>query len=139
MPRRSPGEIRGQLRLHHRRPGTPAVIRGLSPSANREIAQFERRHALPQGEVAHAVHYWSRPKRRPPSHLFDPYYADRHDDWYQGDCHPRTLIEHALRTLRKRARRRLLSLVAPHDARVLTGTLNNPFAPVHLPWWERRL
>uniref|UniRef100_A0AAU2JIB7 Uncharacterized protein n=1 Tax=Streptomyces sp. NBC_00049 TaxID=2903617 RepID=A0AAU2JIB7_9ACTN len=140
MPRRSPGEIRARLphRIDH---GTRAVIRGLSNSANRQIASFERHNGLHRGVVADAVSGWGQPpgQHRTRYTLSDPYYGDDHGDWRQDDYHPRTLIEHALAAMRERARRELRGVVVPRDERVLARTLNNPFAPGDLPWWKGRL
>ncbi|MFI5532917.1 hypothetical protein ACIA8O_30715 [Kitasatospora sp. NPDC051853] len=41
--------------------------------------------------------------------------------------------------LRLRARRELRAALAPVDARVVRRTVNDPFAPHHLPWWQRRI
>ncbi|MCX5589304.1 hypothetical protein ACFV0H_20230 [Streptomyces erythrochromogenes] len=44
-----------------------------------------------------------------------------------------------LRALKSKARRELSAVIGPADEHVLDRTLNNPFAPQHLPWWMRRI
>ena len=134
MPRRTPGEIRNQLPLRNTRHARRTVIRGLSASANRQIAQFERERQLPQGDVASAFLRWERRAARPYNAM----------QWHYGYSdvstgHVRALLESALWNLRPRARRELLAALAPVDARILSRTVNDPFAPRHLPWWQRRL
>jgi len=138
MPRRSPGEIRTQLprrRTHHRR---APVICGLSASANRQIAVFERSHGLLAGEVAHAFRRWNTDFRRSRGDL-DRFYVRDDTDLRNGDYHVRNLLEITLHALRSQARRELSAVIELADERVLNRTFNNPFAhPDHL-WWMRRI
>jgi hypothetical protein len=114
------------------------VIRGLSASASRQIAVFERGHGLPAGEVAHAFRRWNtsfgQPRGEP-----EPFYERDDTDLRNGDYHSRTLLEMTLRALRSKARRELSAVIGPADERLLDRTLNNPFAPQDLPWWMRRI
>ncbi|MFC9820194.1 hypothetical protein ACFWG6_01535 [Streptomyces erythrochromogenes] len=114
------------------------MIRGLSASANRQIAAFERSHGLPAGEVAHAFHRWNASARRPRGDL-DPFCERDDTDLRNGDHHVRTLLEMTLRALKSKARRELGAVIGPADEHVLDRTLNNPFAPQDLPWWMRRI
>lgn len=134
MPRRRPGEIRAQLLPRDTRHARRTVIRGLSASTNRQIAQFERQRHLPQGSVAGAFSRWERRASRPRNGR----------EWRYGypevaTDHIRTLLETALWNLRPRARRELQAALAPVDTRVHRRTINDPFAPRHLPWWLRRI
>ncbi|WP_445401725.1 hypothetical protein ACSMX9_09960 [Streptomyces sp. LE64] len=138
MPRRSPGEIRAQLPLRRRLRRRPPVIRGLSPSANGQIALFERRRGLPPGEVAHAFRRWSDTARRGGGNV-ELFYACEDADFHHDSYHVRTLLEAALHALRTRARRELRTAIDPVDERVLRRTLNNPSAHPDLPWWMRRI
>ncbi|GAA2052309.1 hypothetical protein GCM10009839_69580 [Catenulispora yoronensis] len=142
MPRRTPGEVRaGQPRRlkHH----APTVIRGLSASANRQIADFERANGLRQGEVASAFQRWAqtahRANRRSP--LGDGYHnmIATDDPLRSPSPHIRLTLEHALHILRRRARRELHALINPLDDRYIARTVNNPHAPIDLPWWYRRI
>ncbi|MFI1458962.1 hypothetical protein [Streptomyces roseus] len=135
MPRRSPGEIRKQLPRRINR-GSRASIRGLSPSASRQIAAFERQRGLHPGDVAHAFRAWSQALRR----------LGPHDELSHGcgttgwrDMHARTMLEAVLHSMKRRARRELRVAVSPLDARYLAKTLNDPFAPPDLPWWKCRI
>ena len=145
MPRRSPGEIRSQLparvpryRLAVVRRWRPPVIRGLSPSANRQIAAFERAHGLLPGSVARAFRRWAsagrRPRRDPPPdyHRYDPNMPSGYD-------HVRGLLEGAICALQPHAQRELRKQLEPLDDRIITRTVNNPFAPQFRPWWMRRI
>lgn len=119
--------------------GQSAVIRGLSASTNRQIAQFEKDNGLNQGDVAFSFHRWVRAGNRPSQgkDLWDGYSVNHgcHRGYYP---HVRTLLEHAICSLRKKASRELRQAVEPLDDRVLARTLNDPFAPADLPWWQRR-
>lgn len=140
MPRRSPGETRAELpwRRNH---GSRTVIRGLSASANRQIARFERVNRLLAGTVAQSFAAWSRVAERRPlrTDRVEVFWADEHGEWGNIDLHPRSTIEQATRTMGTRARRELQKAVTPLDDRVLARTTQNPFAPTDLPWWKRRL
>lgn len=114
------------------------MIRGLSASANRQIAVFERGHGLLAGEVAHAFRRWNADVRRPREDA-DRFYERDDTDLRNGDYHVRSLLEITLRALRPKARRELSAAIGPADERVLDRTLNNPFAPRDLPWWMRRI
>lgn len=114
------------------------MIRGLSASANRQIAVFERGHGLTAGEVAHAFRRWNANVRRPCEN-HDRFYDRGDTDLRDGDYHVRTLLEITLCALRHKARRELSIAIGPADERVLVRTLNNPFAPRDLPWWVRRI
>ncbi len=138
MPRRSPGEIRTQLPQRRTRYRRAPVIRGLSASASRQIAVFERGHGLPAGEVAHAFRRWNKSVRQPRGEP-EPFYERDDTDLRNGDYHIRTLLEMTLHALRSKARRELSAVIGPADERVLDRTLNNPFAPQDLPWWMRRI
>lgn len=134
MPRRTPGEIRSQLPLRDTRHARRTVIPGLSGSANQQIAQFEREQGLPRGDVALAFGRWTLRAGRP----------RRTQERYYGYSdvpteHIRTLLEVAAWNLRPRARRELRAVLAPVDSRILNRTINDPFAPPHLPWWQRRI
>lgn len=134
MPRRTPGEIRIQQPHRNTRRARRTVIRGLSTSTNRQIAQFERERRLSQGDIALAFLRWKQRALRPRNA----------EEWRYGYAdvptgHIRTLLETALWNLRPRARRELRAALAPIDARVLRRTVNDPFAPRNLPWWQRRL
>ena len=134
MPRRTPGEIRTQLPRRNTRHARRTVIRGLSATTNRQIAQFERERHLDQGDVALAFLRWQRRATRPRNA----------EEWRYGYSdaptgHIRTLLETALANLRPAARRELTAALAPIDARVLARTVNDPFAHRHLPWWQRRI
>lgn len=142
MPRRSPGEIRSRLprRIPRSRLAAtyrrPPVIRGLSPSANRQIADFERARGLAPGTVARAFSRWASTRRHSSR---DPSPDYEHDDLRSIDHHVRTLLEHAIWTLRPRARRELRRQLGPPDDRATVRTVNDPFAPPDLPWWKRRI
>ncbi|MGQ5668716.1 hypothetical protein [Streptomyces sp. ECR2.10] len=114
------------------------MIRGLSASANRQIAVFERSRGLPPGEVAHAFRRWSATARRPLADV-DPFYETGDTDLRSDDYHVRTLLEGTLHTLHRKARRELSTVIDSADERVLRRTLNNPFADPDLPWWMRRI
>lgn len=114
------------------------MIRGLSASANRQIAAFERSHSLPAGEVAHVFRCWNTSVRRPRGGL-EPFYERDDTDLRSGDFHVRTLLEITLHALRSQARRELSAVIGPAGERVLDRTLNNPFAPQNLFWWMRRI
>jgi hypothetical protein len=134
MPRRTPGEIRSQLPLRDTGHDRRTVIPGLSASANRQIAAFERGRGLSKGDVALAFRRWALRAGRPRSA----------EEWHYGYSdvptgHIRTLLEVAAWNLRSRARRELRAALAPIDARILRRTVNDPFAPQHLPWWQRRI
>ena len=135
MPRRSPGEIRARLPYRVNR-GNRAVIRGLSASANRQIAQFERKNGLRPGDVAHAFRAWAEALRRT-SPGARPSYAYGTTGW--RDMHARTLLEAVLHTMTPKARRDMTRAIGPSDNRFLASTLNDPFAPAGLPWWHRRI
>lgn len=140
MPRRSPGEIRSRLRPRRRGDGRPPVIRGLSASANRQIASFERANRLHQGEVAHALRRWAAQRSRPRSTDFPELRYDLYpQDWRAGDYHVRTLLDHAVRALRRKARRELCATLRLPDDQYLRRTANNPFARQDLHWWLRRI
>jgi hypothetical protein len=144
MPRRSPGEIRSQLParvLRYRLAAIrrqPPVIRGLSPSANRQIAAFERAHGISPGTVANAFMRWAsagrRPCQDPPPdyHHYDPNMPSGYD-------HVRGLLEGTTWALHPRARRELRTQLKPLDDRIIARTVNDPFAPQFLPWWRRRI
>ncbi|GAA2016732.1 hypothetical protein GCM10009839_10540 [Catenulispora yoronensis] len=134
MPRRSPGEIRSQLPLRNSGHVRRTVIQGLSASANRQIAQFERERQLSRGDVAGAFLRWERRATRPHNSMRWHY---RHSE--VSTEHIRALLETVLWNLRPRARRELLAVLAPVDTRILGRTVNDPFAPRFLPWWQRRL
>ncbi|MFD0375695.1 hypothetical protein [Streptomyces sp. NPDC127112] len=114
------------------------MIRGLSASANRQIAAFERSHGLPAGEVAHAFRRWNTFVRETRGDL-ELFYERDDTDLRNGDYHVRTLLEITLHALRSKERRELSAVVGPADEHVLDRTLNNPFAPQDLPWWMRRI
>jgi hypothetical protein len=115
------------------------VIRGLSASANRQIAVFEQSHGLLAGDVAHAFRRWSDTTRRRPRTNADPFYTPADMEVSYDAHHVRTLLEATLHTLRTKARRELDAVIGPADERVLQRTLNNPFADPGLPWWMRRI
>ncbi|MFJ4186584.1 hypothetical protein [Kitasatospora sp. NPDC089509] len=134
MPRRTPGEIRSQLPLRNTGHSRRTVIGGLSASTNRQIAQFERERRLPRGDIALAFHRWAQRAGR----------GRNAEEWHYGYSdvatgHIRTLLDLAARNLRPRARRELQAALTPIDARVQKRTVNDPFAPRHLPWWQRRI
>lgn len=114
------------------------MIRGLSASANRQIADFERGHGLPAGEVAHSFRRWNTSVRRSRAD-HEPFYERDDKDLRNGEYHVRTLLEITLHALRSKARRELSAVIGPADERVLNRTLNNPFAHEDLPWWMRRI
>lgn len=114
------------------------MIRGLSASANRQIAYFERGHGLPAGEVAHSFRRWNTPIRQP-RRDHEPFSERDDTDLRNGEYHVRTLLELTLHALRSKARRELRAVIGPVDERVLHRTLNNPFTPQDLPWWKRRI
>ncbi|MEV4942862.1 hypothetical protein [Streptomyces zaomyceticus] len=114
------------------------MIRGLSASANRQIAHFERIHGLPAGEVAHAFRRWSSTARRPRRDV-TPFYGYDDTDLRNGEYHIRTLLELTLHALRTKARRELRAVIEPADDQVLRRTVNNPFEAPDLPWWKRRI
>ncbi|CAM5515032.1 hypothetical protein STENM223S_03178 [Streptomyces tendae] len=114
------------------------MICGLSTSANRQIADFERGNGLPAGEVAHSFHRWNTSIRQPRGH-HELFYESDDTDLRNGEYHVRTLLELTLHVLRPKARRELSAAIGPADERVLHHTLNNPFAPQDLPWWMRRI
>ncbi|MFD7996808.1 hypothetical protein [Streptomyces mexicanus] len=114
------------------------MIRGLSASANRQIAVFEPSRGLSPGEVAYAFRRWNAIARRPLADV-DPFYETGGTDLRSGDYHVRTLLEGTLHTLRSKARRELSTVIDSADERILRRTLNNPFADPHLPWWMRRI
>ncbi|MEV7857224.1 hypothetical protein [Streptomyces sp. NPDC088183] len=114
------------------------MIRGLSASANRQIADFERGHGLPAGEVAHSFCRWNTSIRRSRGD-HEPFYERDDTDLRNGEYHVRTLLEITLHALSSKARRELSAVIGPADERVLDRTLNNPFAPQDLPWWMRRI
>src|SRR4051812_11203621 len=108
MPRRTPGGIRSQLPLRDTRHFSRTVIRGLSASTNRQIAQFERERRLPRGDIALAFRRWAHGARRPRNA----------EEWRYGCSdvptgHTRTLLEVAACNLRPRARRELQAALAP--------------------------
>ncbi|GII30545.1 hypothetical protein Pmi06nite_39870 [Planotetraspora mira] len=110
------------------------MIRGLSASANRQIAQFERDRGLYRGDIALAFRRWALRAGRPRNA----------EEWLHGYSdvptgHIRTLLEVTLWNLRPRAQRELRAAIAPIDARILKRTVNDPFAPQSLPWWQRRI
>ncbi|MQY15147.1 hypothetical protein SRB5_53250 [Streptomyces sp. RB5] len=114
------------------------MIRGLSTSAKRQIAVFEREHGLPAGEVAHAFRRWNANAKRPYEDV-DRFYERDDTDLRINDYHVRTLLEITIHALRRRARRELSAAIGPADGRFLDRSLNNPFAPRDLPWWLRRI
>ncbi|WP_405734427.1 hypothetical protein OG607_39955 [Streptomyces sp. NBC_01537] len=66
------------------------------------------------------------------------------EDWRYGYAdaptgHIRTLLEHATCALRGKARREIRAALEPLDDRVLSRTVNDPFAQPGLPWWQRRI
>ncbi|MGW5306262.1 hypothetical protein ACWERF_20330 [Streptomyces griseoluteus] len=101
------------------------MIRGVSASAHRQIAAFERHRGLPAGEVAHAFRRWNATAQRPRGNA-DPFYESDDTPLCSDDYHVRTLLEATLRALRRKARRELSTAVGPADERVLRHTLNNP-------------
>lgn len=115
------------------------MIRGLSASANRQIAVFERGRGLHAGEVAHSFRRWNTTSVRRARGDLEPFYERDYTDLRNGDYHVRTLLEITLHALRSKARRELSAVIAPADERMLNRTLNNPFAPQDLPWWMRRI
>lgn len=134
MPRRAPGEMRSQLPPRDTRHAIRTVIRGLSASANRQIAAFERERGLPRGDVALAFRRRALRAERPRSAEERRYgYSD------VPTRHVRSLLEVTAWNLRSRARRELRAALAPVDARILGRTVNDPFAPQDLPWWQRRI
>lgn len=97
MPRRTPREIRSQLPLRDTRYDGRTVIPGLSASANRRIATFERGRGLPRGEVALTLRRWTLRAGHP--HSAD----DSHYGYADGPTgHIRTLLEVAAWNLRSR-------------------------------------
>ncbi|MER8234241.1 hypothetical protein [Streptomyces sp. NPDC094049] len=135
MARRTPGEIRSQLRLRDTgRIRRTTVIPGLSASANRQIARFERDRGLDRGDIALSLRRWALRAGRP----------RKAEEWHYGFTdvptgHIRTLLELAVWNLRPRARRELRAALAPIDARVLARTANDPFGFSGRPWWECRI
>ncbi|MFJ7423839.1 hypothetical protein ACIQXD_35395 [Streptomyces uncialis] len=114
------------------------MIRGLSASASRQIAAFERDHALSAGEVAYAFARWNAAVRRPPGD-FD-HFCERDDtDLRNYDFHVRTLLENTVHALTRAARRELTAAIRPADERFLDRTVHNPLTPPELPWWLRRI
>ncbi|MFI1586192.1 hypothetical protein [Embleya sp. NPDC020630] len=109
------------------------MISGLSASANRKIAAFERSRGLPPGEVAHAFRRWRNTTRRTLGDT-EPFHEAADAGICRDDHHVRTLLELALHTLRTRARRELSAAIRPADERNLRRTLNNPSAHPGLPW-----
>lgn len=133
MPRRTPGELRALLPRRDPRYARRTVIRGLSAATNGQIARFERRHHLPQGDIALAFRRWRYCAFRP-----------RGVEAWRPDAdvsteHVRAELEAVLHGLTPRARRELQAALAPIDAHVLSRTVNDPLAPTHLPWWQRRI
>ncbi|MFD4831234.1 hypothetical protein ACFWPV_15470 [Streptomyces uncialis] len=114
------------------------MIRGLSASASRQIAAFERSHGLPAGEVAHALARWNTGARRPPAD--SDHFCERDDtDLRNYDFHVRTLLEITVHALTRTARRELTAAIRPADERRLDRTVHNPLTPPELPWWLRRI
>jgi hypothetical protein len=137
MPRRSPGEIRAQLPLPYRiKRGNRAVIRGLSSSANRQIAQFERANGLRPGDVSRAFRAWAEASPRI-SPRAEHSYGYGTTSW--GDMHARTLLEAVLHAMTSKGRREMARAIDPLDRRFLASTVNDPFTPAYLPWWRRRI
>jgi hypothetical protein len=107
--------------------------RGLSAAANHQIRCFERSRGLLPGHVAIALHRWAgwgrcrREDRGNYGWRFSPPFAD-----------DRALLEVLLATLRRPARRQLLSILKPLDDRFRALTANDPFAPKDAPWWQQR-
>ncbi|MFI6526593.1 hypothetical protein [Streptomyces uncialis] len=114
------------------------MIRGLSASANRQIAVFERNHGLPAGELAYALARWIAAARRPPGD-FDLFCERDDTDLRNYDFHVRTLLEITVHALTRTARRELIAVIRPADARVLDRTVHNPLTSPELPWWLRRI
>lgn len=135
MPRRSPGELRS-LSPRRRQYGRSPVIRGLSASANRQIAAFELVNGLHPGEVARAFRRWSQVRRG--DRLERPSDTEP-EDWRAPDRHVRTLLEHAAWALRRKARRELRAVLHPYDELHQARTVNNPFLRQDLHWWLRRI
>ncbi len=136
MPRRSPGEIRAQLPYRVKRGDRRAVIRGLPSSANRQIAQFERKSGLRPGEVIHAFRAWDEASRTTGPRA-EHSYGYGTTGW--GDMHARTLLEAVLNNLTHKGRSEMARIIDPLDRRFLAGTVNDPFASAYLPWWKRRI
>jgi hypothetical protein len=112
MPRRPPGEIRAQLPYRVNR-GSRVVIRGLSSSANRQIAQFEKKNRLYPGEVAYAIRVWAEILRRE-SPRAEPSCEYETTGW--RDMHARTLLEAVLHNVSPKARRELVTAMGPLDS-----------------------
>ncbi|WP_090799226.1 hypothetical protein [Asanoa ishikariensis] len=94
--------------------------------------------------MAYAFRRWELSSQQRSAHRDGDSYAGRdHDDWPEdwrsGDCHVRTLLEHAAWALRRKARRELRHALRPLDDRYLARTINNPFVRQHHPWWLRRI
>ncbi|GLH98651.1 hypothetical protein [Phytohabitans aurantiacus] len=115
------------------------MIRGLSASANRQLASFERANGLHQGEVAHAFRRWALSGRRRSVVTDNRCYDVYPENWRAGDFHVRTLLEFAMWALRRKARREFRDALRPLDDKYLRRTVNNPFARQDLHWWLRRI
>ena len=138
MPRRSPGEIRRHLRPRIVKSLGPLVVRGLSPSAKRQIARFERVRRLPIGEVALALELWDKLARQRPRDYGEPL-TDFVCDFSSYYFPARELLEIALTALHPKGRRELRAIVIRLDELYLARTVRDPFAPSWLRWWEGRL
>src|SRR6185437_1964494 len=93
--------------------GSRAVIRGLSSSTNRQIAQFERKNRLYPGDVAYAFRVWAEILRRESPHA-EPSYGYGTTGW--RDMHARTLLEAVLHNMSLKARRELATAIEPCDS-----------------------
>ncbi|MBT2384705.1 hypothetical protein [Streptomyces sp. ISL-11] len=133
MPRRPPATVRSALPRRPRpydRPGR--VVPTLSAPAQRQTAEFERRHDRP-GSVADAVAAWSRLV-----HALPPF-ADRNDWDDSCPCCTQTLarelLEDALHKLPPGAARELRAVVRPLDAVFLDRVAPEPRLADAPDWW----
>ncbi|GIF54354.1 hypothetical protein Air01nite_04490 [Asanoa iriomotensis] len=115
------------------------MIRGLSASANRQIAAFERANGFRAGEVAHSFRRWSISVRRPPDDRFWRWTDEHPDAGCSRDPHVRTTLERATWALRRKARRELREAMRPLDDHYLSRTVHNPFVRRDIPWWWSRI
>lgn len=134
MPRKVPGEVRGQGAACWSHERSLHWVDGLGPRVNAAIAVLEHTKLRP-GDVGRALRRWETRAKLGDAHRPGSNHCGI------GECcgpGPRGILKEAIHGLPGWAKPYLRRRIAPVDSLFVARTMPDPLAELNAPWWERR-